>query len=81
MRTTAARGTRGGKETAAPSLAERVRREQIRALYEELPFSALGMTIGGLIVVAGLWQASFPRAPMIAWVALIAANQSWRLWL
>jgi len=47
---------------APRSLAERVRREQIRALYEELPFSALGMTIGGLIVVAGLWQSSSPRA-------------------
>jgi signal transduction histidine kinase/ActR/RegA family two-component response regulator len=63
------------------SLAERVRREQIRALYEELPFSALGMTIGGLIVVAGLWQSSSPRALMILWLGLIAANQSWRLLL
>jgi signal transduction histidine kinase/CheY-like chemotaxis protein len=66
---------------APRSLAERVRREQIRALYEELPFSALGMTIGGLIVVAGLWQSSSPRALMIAWLGLIAANQSWRLLL
>jgi signal transduction histidine kinase/CheY-like chemotaxis protein len=78
MRTTAARG---GAQATALSLAERVKREQIRALYEELPFSALGMTIGGLIVVAGLWQASFPRALMIAWLALIVANQSWRLLL
>jgi signal transduction histidine kinase/ActR/RegA family two-component response regulator len=64
-----------------PSLAERVRREQIRALYEELPFSALGMTIGGLIVVAGLWQSGTPRSLMIAWLGLIVANQSWRLLL
>jgi two-component system, sensor histidine kinase len=63
------------------SLAERVRREQIRALYEELPFSALGMTIGGVIVVAGLWQSSAPRWLMIAWLLLIGANQSWRLLL
>jgi two-component system, sensor histidine kinase len=63
------------------SLAERVRREQIRALYEELPFSALGMTIGGLIVVAGLWHSSASRLLMIAWLGLIATNQSWRLLL
>ena len=67
--------------SAELSLAERVRREQIRALYEELPFSALGMTIGGLIVVAGLWHAPSPRWPMIAWLGLIVANQSWRLLL
>jgi signal transduction histidine kinase/CheY-like chemotaxis protein len=68
-------------EPAPRSLAERVRREQIRALYEELPFSALGMTIGGLIVVAGLWQSSTPRSFMLLWFALIVANQSWRLML
>ena len=75
---------RPARSTPSPtdlSLAERVRREQIRALYEELPFSALGMTIGGLIVVAGLWQSAASRALMVAWFALIVANQSWRLLL
>ncbi len=65
----------------SPSLAARVRREQIRALYEELPFSALGMTIGGLIVVAGLWQSNTSRLLMIVWLGLIGANQCWRLML
>ncbi|MGH8666906.1 MAG: ATP-binding response regulator [Burkholderiales bacterium] len=77
----ASAGNADNRDQGPLSLGERVRREQIRALYEELPFSALGMTIGGLIVVAGLWQSNTPRSLMILWLGLIAANQSWRLLL
>jgi signal transduction histidine kinase/CheY-like chemotaxis protein len=57
-----------------------VRAEQVRLLYEGLLVSTTGSTAGALVIVLVLWQVA-PRTAMLAWFAVMVANQAWRVWL
>jgi signal transduction histidine kinase len=58
----------------------RVRAEQVKALYSQLPRSTAAMMIGGVIMVAAMWS-EISHAVLLAWLALVVVNQSWRLYL
>jgi two-component system, sensor histidine kinase len=59
-------------------LAERVRGEQVRILYEQLPYSISGTTIAVVFLAALMWDLA-SRNAIVGWVLCMAANQAWRL--
>ena len=62
----------------AVELAERVRGEQVRILYEQLPYSITGTTIAVVFLAALMWDLA-SRNAIVGWVLCMAANQAWRL--
>jgi signal transduction histidine kinase len=58
----------------------RVRAEQVKALYSQLPRSTAAMVVGGVIMVAAMWSA-ISHVVLLSWLALVVVNQSWRLYL
>jgi signal transduction histidine kinase/CheY-like chemotaxis protein len=67
------------REGGLPSaeLTERVRREQVRILYEQLPYSITGTVIAVVFLAALMWDVA-GRNAIIGWVLCMAANQIWR---
>jgi len=57
-----------------------VRLQQVRLLYSQLPISTGGTMVAALLLAAVMWNVA-PRNWTIGWVACMAANQGWRLWL
>jgi len=66
--------------TAMQERISRVRAEQVKALYSQLPRSTAAMMIGGVIMVAAMWS-EISHGVLLAWLALVVVNQSWRLYL
>ncbi len=62
----------------ASELSERVRGEQVRILYEQLPYSITGTAIAVLFLAALMWDVASSNA-IVGWVLCMAANQVWRL--
>ncbi len=62
----------------ASELSERVRGEQVRILYEQLPYSITGTAIAVLFLAALMWDVANSKA-IVGWVLCMAANQMWRL--
>jgi signal transduction histidine kinase/CheY-like chemotaxis protein len=62
----------------ALELDERVRREQVRILYQQLPYSITGTGIAAVFLAALMWDVASQNA-VIGWVLCMAANQIWRL--
>src|ERR1044072_6819058 len=65
---------------AAHARSARVRSEQVRALYWQLPRSTSAMIASGLIMVLAMWPVVSPII-LLAWLALVILNQSWRIYL
>ncbi len=61
----------------APALLARARADQIATLYAHGHLTTLSMGLGALILCAAMWTEA-ALASMVAWSALIAANQAWR---
>jgi signal transduction histidine kinase len=61
----------------APELSEQVRREQVRILYEQLPYSITGTAIAVVFLAALMWDFA-NRDAIVGWVLCMAANQIWR---
>jgi signal transduction histidine kinase len=61
----------------AAELLARARADQVATLYARAHFTTLSMGLGALIFCAVMWQ-HVAALPMLAWLALIAANQGWR---
>jgi signal transduction histidine kinase len=59
-------------------LAERVRAEQVRILYQQLPYSIVGTVIAVVFLAAVMWNI-VPHNAIVGWVLCMAANQLWRL--
>jgi signal transduction histidine kinase len=70
----------GARATAvsATELAERVRAEQVRILYQQLPYSILGTAVATVFLAAVMWDIA-PRNAIIGWLVCMGANQLWRL--
>jgi signal transduction histidine kinase len=75
----------GPTEAAAPAnavplaeLNERVRREQVRILYEQLPYSITGTVIAVTFLAIVMGNVA-SRNVIVGWVLCMAANQAWRL--
>jgi signal transduction histidine kinase len=66
----------GGASPAA-ELTERVHREQVRILYEQLPYSITGTVIAVVFLAAVMWDIA-SRNAIVGWVLCMAANQLWR---
>jgi signal transduction histidine kinase/CheY-like chemotaxis protein len=62
----------------AADLDERVRREQVHILYDQLPYSITGTGIAALFLAALMWDITSRKA-ILGWLACMAANQVWRL--
>jgi signal transduction histidine kinase/CheY-like chemotaxis protein len=56
----------------------RVKEAQVRLLYEQLPVS-VGSSVLGTLLFAGIFWGDPFKQRLIAWVALMLANQTWRL--
>lgn len=65
---------------AAPSPLARARADQVATLYAGWGRSTASMLFGAALYCAVLGS-QVPAAMMVAWFALIAANQAWRGWL
>jgi signal transduction histidine kinase len=65
---------------AIPSaeLDERVRREQVRILFEQLPYSISGTAIAVTFLALVMWGVA-SRNLVVGWALCMAANQAWRL--
>jgi signal transduction histidine kinase len=61
----------------AAELSEQVRREQVRILYEQLPYSITGTAIAVVFLATLMWDVT-DRDAIIGWVLCMAANQLWR---
>jgi signal transduction histidine kinase len=61
----------------APTLAERVRADQIETLFTQWRRTTTSMMLGGLILTVVMWGTAPPVA-FAAWLAAIAVNQAWR---
>ena len=61
----------------APALVERARAEEVAMLYERFNRTTLSMLLGALILWAVLRDQVAPVL-MATWLALVAANQTWR---
>ena len=61
----------------AAELLARARADQVATLYARARFTTLSMGLGALIFCAVMWE-HVAALPMLAWLALIAANQGWR---
>jgi signal transduction histidine kinase len=57
-----------------------VRLQQVRLLYSQLPISTSGSMMAALMLVVVMWGVA-PRNWTVGWLACMAANQGWRLWL
>jgi signal transduction histidine kinase len=57
-----------------------VRLRQVRLLYGQLPTSTGGTMVGVLLLAAVMWHVA-PQNWIVGWVACMAANQGWRLYL
>jgi two-component system, sensor histidine kinase len=57
-----------------------VRLRQVRLLYGQLPTSTGGTMVGVLLLAIVMWHVA-PQNWIVGWVACMAANQSWRLYL
>jgi len=62
---------------ALANLDARIRAEQIRMLYRQLPTSVAGAMVGALLL-AGTMIGQRPLWLIGAWLACMAANQAWR---
>ena len=58
-------------------LLARARADQVATLYTRGHLTSLSMGLGALIFCAVMWR-EVDFAAMLAWLALIALNQSWR---
>ncbi len=58
-------------------LLARARADQVASLYARAHLTTLSMGLGALIFCAVMWR-DVAAVPMVAWIALIAANQAWR---
>jgi signal transduction histidine kinase len=61
----------------AAELSEQVRREQVRILYEQLPYSITGTAIAVVFLATLMWDVT-DRDAIVGWVLCMAANQLWR---
>src|SRR5512134_1534386 len=61
----------------AVELTDQVRREQVRILYEQLPYSITGTAIAVVFLAALMWDIA-SRNAIVGWVLCMAANQLWR---
>ena len=61
-------------------LDRRIRAEQIRMLYRQLPTSTAG-NIAGALLLSGALIGEQPWWAIAAWFGCVAANQAWRLYL
>jgi signal transduction histidine kinase/CheY-like chemotaxis protein len=59
-------------------LDERVRREQVRILFEQLPYSISGTAIAVTFLALVMWGVA-SRDGIVGWALCMAANQAWRL--
>jgi signal transduction histidine kinase len=66
--------------SAAQARLVRVRAEQVKALYSQLPRSTSAMSVGALILVAAMWPV-VSHMVLLAWLGLVVLNQTWRLYL
>src|SRR4051794_34323983 len=73
----------GAALSPAPAEARhaRVRAEQVKALYSQLPRSTAAMVASAVLMVLAMWPVVSHTA-LLVWLALVALNQSWRfsLW-
>ncbi|HSD60216.1 MAG TPA: ATP-binding protein [Burkholderiales bacterium] len=74
----ASRDTVGLGPELEAGMEQRVRAEQVRLLYSQLPVSVTGTMVAVLFLCVLMWDA-VSHAVLIAWAAVMAANQSWRL--
>src|SRR5689334_13711364 len=58
----------------------RVRAEQVKALYSQLPRSTAAMTAAGVIMVAAMWTV-VSHVVLLSWLGLVVLNQTWRVYL
>jgi signal transduction histidine kinase len=65
-------------EVSPAVLAERVRAEQVRILYQQLPYSIVGTLIAVVFLAAVMWDIA-PRNAIVGWLVCMGANQLWRL--
>jgi len=65
---------------AHSDLDRRIRAEQIRMLYRQLPTSTAG-NIAGALLLSGALIGEQPWWAIAAWFGCVAANQAWRLYL
>ena len=63
--------------SVSPALIARARADQVATLYERWHLTTLAMGLGAAIFCVVMWE-HVGALPMIAWLALIAANQAWR---
>lgn len=70
----------GFRRSASDEIDAQVRLWQVRLLYGQLPTSTGGTMIGVLLLAVVMWNVA-PRNWILGWVACMAANQGWRLWL
>lgn len=65
-------------EVSRADLEERVRAEQVRILYQQLPYSIVGTVIATVFLAAVMWG-TVPRNAVLGWLVCMGANQLWRL--
>jgi len=65
------------RAAVSAELLARARADQVATLYARGHLTTLSMGLGALIFCAVMWR-DVDFAPMLAWLALIALNQSWR---
>jgi signal transduction histidine kinase/CheY-like chemotaxis protein len=66
--------------TIPPALVTRARADQVATLYANGHLTSVSMALGAVILCAAMWTQIAP-ASMLAWIALIAVNQLWRIGL
>jgi signal transduction histidine kinase len=66
--------------SASQARLARVRAEQVKALYSQLPRSTSAMAASGVLMVAAMWPV-VSHAVLLIWLALVVLNQSWRFYL
>jgi signal transduction histidine kinase/CheY-like chemotaxis protein len=62
-----------------PDLAERVRAEQIRAVYLHSPTTSGGSIVAGMFLIAVMWN-TVPHAVLLAWGGVLAVHQAFRVY-
>ncbi len=65
-------------EVSKVDLEARVRTEQVRVLYQQLPYSIVGTAIASVFLAAVMWN-MVPGNAVVGWLVCMAANQLWRL--
>ena len=58
----------------------KVRLQQVRLLYSQLPTSTGGTMVGAVLLAVVMWDIA-PINVIAGWFACMAANQGWRYWL